>query len=157
MKKSILLIGGAGYIGPVVARDLLCQGYYVTCFDNLIYGFIRGSILNRLWGIDGDGSLALGGLENFLLIFSIHFLYDLLIFLRGFIMIYFWLLVFWFMQNVYLHFLSLLAKVCLRMIDVNNTDVWYATIVRVKVLLELNVTWFAKLLLYIYNMSCINI
>ena len=42
MKKSVLLIGGAGYIGPVVARDLLCQGYYVTCFDNLIYGNTTG-------------------------------------------------------------------------------------------------------------------
>jgi nucleoside-diphosphate-sugar epimerase len=42
MKKSVLLIGGAGYIGPVVARDLLCQGYDVTCFDNLIYGNTTG-------------------------------------------------------------------------------------------------------------------
>ncbi len=42
MRKSVLLIGGAGYIGPVVARDLLCQGYFVTCFDNLIYGNTTG-------------------------------------------------------------------------------------------------------------------
>jgi len=37
MKKSILLIGGAGYIGPVVTDNLLSAGYKVTCLDLLLY------------------------------------------------------------------------------------------------------------------------
>lgn len=37
MSKSILVIGGAGYIGPVVIRDLLDAGHQVTCLDLLLY------------------------------------------------------------------------------------------------------------------------
>ena len=37
MKKNILLIGGEGYIGNVVAQSLLEEGYIVTSYDNLLY------------------------------------------------------------------------------------------------------------------------
>ena len=37
MKKNILLIGGAGYIGTVLAKHLLLDNYKVKCLDNLIY------------------------------------------------------------------------------------------------------------------------
>lgn len=36
--KKILLIGGEGYIGNVVAQNLLHAGYCVTSYDNLLYG-----------------------------------------------------------------------------------------------------------------------
>jgi nucleoside-diphosphate-sugar epimerase len=35
--KSILLIGGEGYIGNILAQNLLTNGYAVTSFDNLLY------------------------------------------------------------------------------------------------------------------------
>ena len=38
MSKSVLLIGGAGYIGPVIAKHLLSKNYEVTILDNLTYG-----------------------------------------------------------------------------------------------------------------------
>ena len=38
MKKRILVTGGAGYIGSVVAESLLSRGYDVTVFDNLSHG-----------------------------------------------------------------------------------------------------------------------
>lgn len=37
MKKSVLIIGGAGYIGPVLTRHLLAAGYEVTCLDRILY------------------------------------------------------------------------------------------------------------------------
>jgi len=37
-KKSVLVIGGAGYIGSVLIRLLLKNGYYVKIFDSLLYG-----------------------------------------------------------------------------------------------------------------------
>ena len=37
MSKSILVIGGAGYIGPVVTDHLLASGYTVHCLDLLLY------------------------------------------------------------------------------------------------------------------------
>ena len=36
--KSILVTGGAGYIGSVVIPKLVEQGYSVTVYDSLIYG-----------------------------------------------------------------------------------------------------------------------
>jgi nucleoside-diphosphate-sugar epimerase/CBS domain-containing protein len=36
--KKVLLIGGAGYLGSVLARKLLDCGYKVKVFDNLTYG-----------------------------------------------------------------------------------------------------------------------
>ena len=59
--KNILIIGGEGYIGNVVARKLLDSGYRVTSYDNLLfnnnqcvlykiqnpkYQFIYGDMLN---------------------------------------------------------------------------------------------------------------
>ena len=35
--RSILLIGGGGYIGPVIAQELLNQSHSVTVLDLLIY------------------------------------------------------------------------------------------------------------------------
>ncbi len=37
MKKSVTIIGGAGYIGGVLTERLLAAGYEVTCLDRLIY------------------------------------------------------------------------------------------------------------------------
>lgn len=37
MNKSVLVIGGAGYIGPVVIDHLLTAGHKVTCLDLLLY------------------------------------------------------------------------------------------------------------------------
>ena len=37
MSKSVLLIGGAGYIGPIIAQELLSDGHHVTVLDRLIY------------------------------------------------------------------------------------------------------------------------
>lgn len=37
LTRSVLLIGGAGYIGPVIARALLDDDYDVTILDSLIY------------------------------------------------------------------------------------------------------------------------
>lgn len=35
--RTVLLIGGAGYIGPVIADELLSVGYRVRCLDSLLY------------------------------------------------------------------------------------------------------------------------
>ncbi|MDO8435952.1 MAG: NAD-dependent epimerase/dehydratase family protein [bacterium] len=58
--KKVLLIGGAGYLGSVLSRKLLKEGYKVIVFDNLTYGdegiaeiykdkhfeFIKGDVRN---------------------------------------------------------------------------------------------------------------
>ncbi len=44
--KSILVTGGAGYVGSGLLRELLSQGYKVTCVDNLMFG---GDSLLNLW------------------------------------------------------------------------------------------------------------
>ncbi len=58
--QKILIVGGAGYIGSVLSRELLERGYKVRVFDNLTYGnqgikdldknknfeFVKGDLLN---------------------------------------------------------------------------------------------------------------
>jgi len=36
--KSVALVGGAGYLGSVLSRQLLAKGYKVIVLDNLLYG-----------------------------------------------------------------------------------------------------------------------
>jgi len=67
MTASMLIIGGAGYIGSHVAREFLDRGYSVTVYDNLSSGarenlfpearFIQGDILDfkTLRGAMSDG------------------------------------------------------------------------------------------------------
>ena len=35
--RKVLLVGGAGYIGPVIADELLVRGYQARCLDLLLY------------------------------------------------------------------------------------------------------------------------
>jgi nucleoside-diphosphate-sugar epimerase len=44
--KNILVTGGAGYVGSGLLRDLLTEGYSVTCVDNLMFG---GESLLSIW------------------------------------------------------------------------------------------------------------
>ena len=44
--KSVLITGGAGYVGSGLLRDLLGEGYHVTCVDNLMFG---GESLLDIW------------------------------------------------------------------------------------------------------------
>ena len=56
---KVLVTGGAGYIGSVVAERLLARGNTVVVLDNLVRGhrmavpneaeFIRGDLRNRDW------------------------------------------------------------------------------------------------------------
>lgn len=43
---SILVTGGAGYVGSGLLRDLLLDGYHVTCVDKLMFG---GDSLLGIW------------------------------------------------------------------------------------------------------------
>ena len=44
--KTILIIGGAGYIGSVLSKDLIKKGNKVIVIDNLIYGHKKPNIKN---------------------------------------------------------------------------------------------------------------
>ncbi len=35
--QNILIIGGAGYVGSVLSKDLKVEGYSITCIDNILY------------------------------------------------------------------------------------------------------------------------
>src|SRR5512142_2390959 len=45
--KVVLVTGGAGYVGSIVLRKMLENGYRVVCVDNLRFG---GASLIDLWG-----------------------------------------------------------------------------------------------------------
>lgn len=38
MSKRVLVVGGAGYVGSVLVRDLVRDGYDVTVYDSCLYG-----------------------------------------------------------------------------------------------------------------------
>lgn len=44
--ENVLVTGGAGYVGSGLLRELLNQGYAVTCVDNLMFG---GESLLDIW------------------------------------------------------------------------------------------------------------
>ena len=44
--RSILVTGGAGYVGSGLLSELLLKGYRVTCIDNLMFG---GESLLNIW------------------------------------------------------------------------------------------------------------
>tara|TARA_B100001175_G_C19494730_1_gene634601 strand:+ start:227 stop:1219 length:993 start_codon:yes stop_codon:yes gene_type:complete len=44
--KNILVTGGAGYVGSGLLKELLSNGYNVTCIDNLMFG---GESLLDIW------------------------------------------------------------------------------------------------------------
>ena len=46
-KKTVLVTGGAGYVGSILLRHLLHNDYKVVCVDCLRYG---GSSLIDIWG-----------------------------------------------------------------------------------------------------------
>ena len=47
--EHVLVTGGAGYVGSGLLRELLSQGYYVTCVDKLMFG---GESLLDIWHND---------------------------------------------------------------------------------------------------------
>ena len=52
--KKILIVGGAGYIGIEMSKDLIKEGYLVHSPDNLIYGQKKPVILNKNFKFLGD-------------------------------------------------------------------------------------------------------
>ena len=53
MSKKILVVGGAGYIGSHVQKQLVEDGFDVVVFDNLSSGH-KSNILNGAEFIEGD-------------------------------------------------------------------------------------------------------
>jgi len=70
-RRSILLIGGAGYIGPVVAEYLLGAGHEVSCLDLLLYNngqaivpLLSNPAFRFLYGDLCDGAIVDKALER---------------------------------------------------------------------------------------------
>ena len=59
--KNVLLIGGAGYIGTVVASHFLRKGFKVTVLDNFIYNQ-QFSVLSFMG--DPDYKFIMGDMNN---------------------------------------------------------------------------------------------
>ena len=55
LNQTILVIGGAGYIGSHIVLELCEQGYNVTVFDNLSTGYKKNIDLRAKF-IQGDMS-----------------------------------------------------------------------------------------------------
>ena len=53
--QSILVTGGAGYVGSRISAHLFAADYAVTVFDKLVYG---GEALLPFHGHEGSGSCA---------------------------------------------------------------------------------------------------
>ena len=45
-QNQILVTGGAGYVGSGLLRELLAEGFQVTCVDNLMFG---GESILDIW------------------------------------------------------------------------------------------------------------
>lgn len=54
MKKTVLVTGGAGYIGSHTVRMLVKQGYGVVVIDNLVYGHRDAIVDKEVVFIEGD-------------------------------------------------------------------------------------------------------
>lgn len=64
--KSILVVGGAGYLGCVLLEELLSRGYAVTVFDRMFFGDVGlGNVRDRIRLLTGDvRSIPPSALEN---------------------------------------------------------------------------------------------
>jgi len=80
MSSKILIIGGAGYIGTVVAKYFIKKSYSVTCLDNLIYNNLHSlSELEK----NNNFNFVLGDLRNEALISKLLVKCDAVVILAG--------------------------------------------------------------------------
>ena len=77
IKKKLLIIGGAGYIGSVLSPSLVQAGYQVTVLDNLIYNQKKLKISNK------NFKFILGDLRNKKIINNLVKNNDIIILLAG--------------------------------------------------------------------------
>ncbi|MDC1096799.1 NAD-dependent epimerase/dehydratase family protein, partial [Pelagibacteraceae bacterium] len=77
IKKKLLIIGGAGYIGSVLSPSLVQAGYQVTVLDNLIYNQKKFKISNK------NFKFILGDLRNKKIINNLVKNNDIIILLAG--------------------------------------------------------------------------
>ena len=120
---------------------------------NLLVDLAGNGILDWSWRISIHLSLRFGSHKHFLVNW---FLWQFFVFLQ-FISSFFNLrkfifLIFAFRKwQVVLHLQSFLAQVSLGMIDIDNSDVGYAFIVGIDVLLKLNVLFLSKSFYYLFD------
>lgn len=65
MKKKILVVGGAGYVGGVIVDLLLKKNYAVTVFDNLLYEDSYRKNCNFIYGDIRDKKFYKKNLNNY--------------------------------------------------------------------------------------------